>query len=96
LTRQRADGRQSTDLTSSQRSTLTRWVQSGLTPQRVVLRAQIVLMAASGSSDSDVARSLEINRHTVALWRRRFAEGGPDSLLRDRAGRGRKRKADAV
>jgi DNA-binding CsgD family transcriptional regulator len=90
LPRRQRDRRALRDLTSLDRKVLSRLVQSGLTPQRVALRARIVLLAADGLSNGQVARRLEVNRQTVALWRRRFAEGGPDALLHDRAGRGRK------
>jgi DNA-binding CsgD family transcriptional regulator len=91
LTRQQRWHRALVDLTGVERKTLARLVRSGLTPQRVALRARIILLAADGLSNGEVARRLDINRHTVALWRGRFAEGGPDALLRDRSGRGRKR-----
>jgi hypothetical protein len=69
---------------------LMRWVQSGLTPQRVALRARIVLLCAEGISEREVARRVEVHRHTVALWRARFLESGAEGLVRDKPGRGRK------
>ena len=48
------------------------------TPQQVCPRSRIVLAAASGQSDSAIARELELNRHTVILWRRRFQQEGLD------------------
>ena len=50
------------------------------TPQQVCPRSRIVLAAASGQSDSAIARELELNRHTVILWRRRFQQEGLDGL----------------
>jgi transposase-like protein len=72
------------------RATITRWVRGRTTPQRTVLRGRIVLMLADGLSGREVARQLGIARHTVDLWRTRFREEGPESLLRDRPGRGRR------
>lgn len=69
---------------------LRRWVRSGLTPQRLVRRAQIVLLCDEGLTDREVAARLLVHRHTVALWRQRFADGGADALEHDRPGRGRK------
>jgi transposase len=55
----------------------------------VALRGRIVLAAASGQSDSAIARLLETNRKTVILWRARFAEQGLKSLWEVAPGRGR-------
>ena len=38
--------------------------------QQVVLRARIVLAAAQGSSNTQIARALDINVDTVRLWSR--------------------------
>src|SRR5437868_15034545 len=40
--------------------------------QQVVLRARIVLAAAHGSSNVEIARELNINVDTVRLWRDRW------------------------
>ena len=60
------------------------------TPQQVALRSRIVLAAAEGRSDSAMARQLQVNRHTVILWRQRFQEEGKESLWEVAPGRGRK------
>ena len=60
------------------------------TPQSVALRARIVLMAGEGESNSEIARTLEVSRPTVILWRQRFAVGGPSALTETKPGRGRK------
>src|SRR5713226_5002813 len=41
--------------------------------QQMVLRARIVLAAAQGSSNAQIARELGINVDTVRLWRDRWA-----------------------
>ena len=41
-------------------------------PLRVVQRAQIIQMAANGLDSQDIAKSLELSRPTVQLWRQRF------------------------
>jgi transposase len=61
-----------------------------MTPQRVVRRASIVLLAADGASDRAIAQRLRISPHTAALWRRRYEHTGPAILWRDAPGRGRK------
>ncbi len=69
---------------------LQQWVAAFGTPQQVALRSQIVLAAAAGQSDSAIARSLEVNRNTVILWRARFQQEGLDGLWEVAPGRGRK------
>lgn len=41
--------------------------------QQVVLRARIVLAAAQGSSNAQIARELDVCVDTVRLWRGRWA-----------------------
>ena len=77
-------------LSTRDREEIGRWLTSHGTPQQVALRSRIVLAAATGRSDSAVAQELEINRKTVMLWRRRFAQEGIDSLWEVAPGRGRK------
>jgi len=69
---------------------LRRWVGAHLTPQQVAQRCRIILAAATGKQDKDIARSMQINYKTVALWRQRFCSEGPDCLWEVAAGRGRK------
>ena len=72
--------------------------RAGSTPQKVALRARIVLGAAAGQSNSEVARTLDTSRPTVLLWRARYADAGVPGLLRDapRPGRRRRISADQV
>lgn len=49
-----------------------------------------MLAAAEGHSDSAIARQLQVNRHTVILWRQRFLKEGKESLWEVATGRGRK------
>jgi transposase/transcriptional regulator with XRE-family HTH domain len=66
------------------------WLSAHGTPQQVALRCRIVLAAAEGHAESAIARQLGTNRKTVALWRGRFAQRGPESLWQIAPGRGRK------
>jgi len=61
------------------------------TTQRDVLRARIVLMADARRSTRSIARELGTMPRTVSLWRGRYAREGLAGL-RDRRGRGPKRK----
>lgn len=69
---------------------LRQWVAAFGTPQQVAMRSRIVLAAATGQADSDIARELAVNRNTVILWRTRFQQEGLDGLWEVAPGRGRK------
>ena len=58
-------------------------VGSGKTPQKVALRARIVLLAGQGVPNHAIAARLGIGRPTVLLWRSRFARSGVPGLMRD-------------
>jgi transposase len=70
--------------------TLERWVRADSTPQKVVLRSQIILAANRGIRDKEVAREFDVSQMTVRLWKRRFLAGGPEALTHVASGRGRK------
>jgi transposase len=69
---------------------LEQWIRAGSTPQQVVLRARILIGAATGESDKGIAAVLRIRRETVALWRRRVREQGIGCVWEIAPGRGRK------
>lgn len=77
-------------LSPADRQRLTRWTRAATSPRRVVTRSLVVLLAASGSSNVAIAARLGVTRATVALWKARFLDGGPEALLNDAPGRGRK------
>jgi transposase-like protein len=55
---------------------------------REVLRAKIVLMAAEGLDNSEIAARLDTRREIVSKWRKRFFERGLVGLEEgDRGGR---------
>ena len=60
---------------------------------RVQLRARIVLLAAVGVSDKEIADTLDTERRVAARWRARFLEAGVDGLLKDATRPGRPRTA---
>jgi transposase len=72
------------------------WVRARATPQRLSVRARIVLLAAKGVATSQIAQILGTTRPTVLLWRQRFAAGGPAALEKDAPGRGRRPSIPAV
>ena len=58
-------------LEAADRLELERWVAAHGTPQQVTQRCQIILAAADGCQDQEIAEDLQINFKTVALWRGR-------------------------
>jgi transposase len=44
------------------------------TPHAEVLRAKVVLLAAAGTTNAEIARRLDCSLRTVSLWRKRFFE----------------------
>jgi transposase len=74
---------------SDERGQLEQWVRAATTPQRVVWRSRIVLLALDGHSAADIATRIGVSHPTVRLWLRRFANSGASALLHDAPGRGR-------
>jgi transposase len=70
-------------MSEEQRKTLDAWVRAKTTPQRVVLRSRICLLAADGVSHNAIAKKLNTSRPTVLLWTDRFREQGPPGLSED-------------
>ena len=60
-------------LEEKERATLERWSRGRSTPARQVLRARIVLLAAEGKPNIEIAPLVGTDRLTVARWRNRFA-----------------------
>ncbi|WP_332748237.1 IS630 family transposase [Hydrogenophaga sp.] len=56
---------------------------------RVQQRARVILLAAQGWQNKDIAEEVKLDRRQVALWRRRFIEGGVQALLQDASRSGR-------
>ncbi len=69
---------------------LEQWIRAGSTPQQVVLRAKIIVRAAGGQSDYQIARELKLQRRTAALWRYRVSEQDIGCVWEIAPGRGRK------
>src|ERR1700748_3968047 len=77
-------------LSEADRNQLGQWIRAQFTPQQVVLRSRILLMAGEGKKDLEIANELEVNRHTPALWRKRFQTQGLEGIWETQSGRGRK------
>src|SRR4051794_22993151 len=85
-------------LNDAERMILERWSRGRSTQARLVTRARVVLAAAEGKQNRDIAAELEISRGAVARWRDRFAESGVAGLEKDapRGGRPPKSRDDLV
>jgi transposase len=80
-------------LDAEARTVLVSWAQAPSTPQALALRSRIVLAAATGQSNQQIALDLDIPEVTVGKWRRSFAEHGLEGL-RDALRSGRPPKHD--
>jgi len=76
-------------LSSDQQATLEQWARSRSLPARVVERARIVLLAAEGRQDKQIARAMKITPKKVSRWRSRFLTLGIAGLERDASRPGR-------
>jgi transposase len=77
-------------LSDVEREQLEAWVSAHGTPQQVALRCRIVLAAAAGQTNLTIGQDFGINPKTVALWRDRVVQTGPEGLWEIAPGRGRK------
>jgi transposase len=53
------------------------------TAARVVMRSRIVLLAADGLQNKQIAKTLKVTPRMAALWRGRFIKQGIEGLLKD-------------
>ncbi len=77
------------ELSDEERATLESYARGRSTPARLVLRAKIVLRAAKGKQNKDIAEELDTLQKTVGLWRNRFAQQRLAGIEKDAPGRGR-------
>jgi transposase len=64
------------ELTSEQSHELQRLIHAPATPQKIVRRARIVLLAAQGRDNDEIAAELDTSTVTAGLWRQRFVDLG--------------------
>src|SRR6266700_4167137 len=68
------------ELNPVMKATLDRLARSASTPQALALRSRIVLAAAAGQANQQIATALQVPEFTVCKWRRCFASQGLDGL----------------
>jgi transposase len=76
-------------LDSEQRKTLKQWAGSRSLPMRQVQRAQIILLAADGKQDLEIAVAVNVSNQKAARWRKRFLQSGFPGLEKDATRPGR-------
>jgi transposase len=67
-------------LDETEREALTSLVRKHGSPQSLAVRARIVLAAANGLTNKEIAAKLDICAHTAGVWRIRFAHDRLDGL----------------
>ena len=80
----------SVELSENEERQLATWSHGRSTPQRLVLRSNIVLLAARGWENRRIARKLRTRQNTVSLWRKRFLSHRMEGIMRDAPRPGRK------
>jgi len=68
------------DLDEEQRRAVESLARSYTLPYWQVVRAQMVLLAAQGLRNDQIAQRLNCRREVVSLWRKRFFEQGMAGL----------------
>ena len=68
------------ELTAEQRRELEARARRYTLPYRDVIRAKIVLLAAQGLDNDEIAARLDTRREIVPKWRKRFFEQGLGGL----------------
>jgi len=67
-------------LTSNERKTLEEKARKYTLPYFEVLRAKMILLAANGLENEQIAKQLNTRQEVVSLWRKRFFENRLDGL----------------
>lgn len=79
-------------LTAEERQELEALLQGGQKRVRIVKRAQILLAADAGRTETDIAETVSVSTATICRIKKRFVEGGLQHALHDRPRRGGQRK----
>jgi transposase len=83
------------ELSDEQRQQLEKRARARSVSVRVAQRSKMILLAATGMSDSKIGTELGVKRQTVARWRRRFIQKGIAGLEKDAPRPGRKPQISA-
>ena len=72
------------EVSEEERAQLESWARRRTSAQALALRCRIVLLAAQGLNNTEIAERLGVHRPMVRKWRSRFAEYRLDGLLDER------------
>jgi len=64
----------------SDRTVLDRLIANGKTPQKLAVRARIVLLSGRGFGTMAIARETRVSKPTVWRWQEAYLEGGVERL----------------
>ena len=78
------------ELTEAERLTLVKWSRGKRTAARVVERTRIILLAADGLENREIAKQLGVTQPTVGKWRKRFSQDRLAGIEKDLPRGGRK------
>ncbi len=73
------------NVSDKDRVQLNQVVRNGNTPQKVALRARIVLLSADGIPTGEIMSQLSTTTPTITRWRDRYETDGVSGLLKDRS-----------
>src|SRR5271154_3184058 len=76
-------------LTQKERAKLEAIKKARSSSVRARERAAIILLAADGLENNEIARRLREDKMKVGRWRQRYAKGGLDAILKDKTRPGR-------
>ena len=68
----------------SDRTVLERLIANGKTPQKLALRARIVLLSWRGVGTMAIAREARVSKPAVWRWQEGYREGGIERLRKDK------------
>ena len=77
-------------LSDGEREALDHWARGRRTAVRLSQRAQMVLQAALGKQNDQIAMEIGVTNNTVGRWRSRFAEGRLAGIEKDASRSGRR------
>ena len=84
------------ELGDAQRDMLVKLAPSNTTEVRLARRASIVLLAADGLNNREIAQIIGVGRIQVGRWRERYVAGGLKAIEQDLPRGGRKPRVNAV
>ncbi len=68
-------------VTAEYQAQLLAWSKRPKTAQALAMRSRVILLAAEGKSNTEIARQLSVTLQTVGKWRQRYLDIGLDGLV---------------